>query len=260
MSGWIKLHRSIIDNPMYFSEPFTRIQAWTDLLLIANHKKGYIYCRGNKVELKRGDVGYGQVKLAERWKWSRGKVIRFLNELEKEQQIVQQKNNVTSIISIVNYNEYQDNDTAESTLNDTPNGQQTGQQTDSRQYTNKNNKNYISIYLKGENRLIFESLNPLMNEMLEDQCCIEDFQRISGKPYPTAEAIQEKIKEFFVKLTVDGEHSKERKDAIYHFKSWINGEKQQSVNNKTKPNGKEAIQQPIGAGINFIRTNATASR
>ena len=54
MDSWIKLYRKITENPLYFSEVFTRLQAWIDLLIIANNDESYIYVRGNKVEIKRG--------------------------------------------------------------------------------------------------------------------------------------------------------------------------------------------------------------
>lgn len=106
---------------MWTEEPFTRGQAWVDLLLLANHRSTYIRKRGIKVLLNRGDVGHSQVSLSDRWKWSRGKVKRFLNELENDQMIVQQNNNVTVCISIVNYDKYQNDDTTD----DTPNEHQT---------------------------------------------------------------------------------------------------------------------------------------
>ena len=115
MEGWIKLHRQIIEHPDYFSEPFTRVMAWIDLLMLANHKGMNMYVRGNKVEIKRGDTAIAQETLATRWKWSRSKVRRYLNELEKDRQIVQQKSNVISTISVVNYDAYQSDDTTEST-------------------------------------------------------------------------------------------------------------------------------------------------
>lgn len=142
--GWIRLHRKITENPLYFSEPFTRIGAWIDLILIANHKEGFIYVRGNRVVISRGQVGMSQDHLAQRWKWSRGKVIRFLDELEKDNQIVRQKNHVTSLLSIVKYNEYQSSDTAEDTADDTADNTADERQTDGRRYTNKNEKNVIN--------------------------------------------------------------------------------------------------------------------
>lgn len=124
----MKLYRKISDNQLWLSEPFTRGQAWVDLVMIAQHKPGAIRKRGIIIKLPVGSIGYSQIALAERWKWSRGKVIRFLKELETEQQIVQQKSRVTTLIHIVNYKEYQQGSTTDSTTNSTTNGQQTVQE------------------------------------------------------------------------------------------------------------------------------------
>ena len=132
MDSWIKLYRKITENPLYFSEVFTRLQAWIDLLIIANNDESYIYVRGNKVEIKRGQIGKTQDTLAERWRWSRGKVVRFLDELQKNGQIVQQKSKLINLISIVNYELYQCGSTTESTTdsasNDTSNSTTDGLQ------------------------------------------------------------------------------------------------------------------------------------
>lgn len=144
MEGWIKLHRQIIEHPDYFSEPFTRVMAWIDLLMLANHKGMNMYVRGNKVEIKRGDTAIAQETLATRWKWSRTKVKRYLNELEKDRQIVQQKSNVINTISIVNYDAYQSYDTTESTADDTTEDQQKADRKPAenpQKSTNKNVKN-----------------------------------------------------------------------------------------------------------------------
>ncbi len=134
-AGWIKLHRSSFDNQLYFSEPFTKWQAWQDLLLLVNHKEGVLYKRGIQVKVPRGCTGYGTEELAKRWKWSRGKCERFFQFLEGQtvKQIVRQKTNITTLISIVNYELYHSDDKA----NGTENGQQTVKQTD----TNNNDKN-----------------------------------------------------------------------------------------------------------------------
>lgn len=111
MEGWIKLHRKLQDNPLWFSEKFTRGQAWVDLILLANHEDSYFYKRGVKIDVKRGQSGRSEVELSDRWKWSRSKVRKFLNDLEKEQQIKQHKTNVTQLITIINYDIYQKKDT-----------------------------------------------------------------------------------------------------------------------------------------------------
>jgi hypothetical protein len=108
MEGWISLHRKISENPLWTCEPFSRGQAWVDLILLANHKDGYFYKRGVKIDLLKGQLAWSEVALSDRWSWSRSKVRKFLNDLEKEQQIEQQKNNVTQVITIKNYCFYQE--------------------------------------------------------------------------------------------------------------------------------------------------------
>jgi len=129
MGGWIKLHRSIEDNKLYFKESFNKTLAWIDLLLLANHKDDYFFVRGVKVDIKRGQIGWTDEKLGERWKWSRGKVKRYLLFLQKEGQIVLHPSNVTTLISIVKYEEYQVND------------KQIDQQVDQQVDVDKNDKN-----------------------------------------------------------------------------------------------------------------------
>jgi hypothetical protein len=107
MEGWIKLYRKLTENPLWLCEPFTRGQAWVDLILIANHKPDFFYKRGINIDVGRGQVGVSEIGLSDRWKWSRNKVKNFLKDLEKEQQIKIYKTNITQIVTIINYEEYQ---------------------------------------------------------------------------------------------------------------------------------------------------------
>jgi len=139
--GWVKLHRKIEDNDLWFEEKFTGGQAWIDLMLGANHKEKTINVRGNIVTIGRGQLGWSEVTMATRWKWSRNKVRRFLKRLETEQQIKQQKYRyITTIITILNYDKYQ-SDTAEK------------QQKDNRRNITKNVKNDKNVK-KGEGRAL----------------------------------------------------------------------------------------------------------
>ena len=144
MDGWILLHRKLSDNKFWTCEPFTRGQAWVDLLLLANHSESFFYIRGNKVNVKRGQLAWGEVKLSERWKWSRTKLRKYLNDLEKEQQIIQQKGTIIQIITINNYEQYQKKE------------QQGGQQKDNRKTAEEQQKNIYKecyIMLKNENNV-----------------------------------------------------------------------------------------------------------
>lgn len=80
--GWIKLHRKIIDNPMYFEEPFDRTHAWIDLLLMANSQnQNEFWSKGQLVVLRPGQFVTSIQMLADRWKWSPNKVRRYLKHL-----------------------------------------------------------------------------------------------------------------------------------------------------------------------------------
>lgn len=108
MEGWIKIYRQLSENPLWTSEPFSKGQAWIDLILLANHKDGFFFKRGVKVNYKRGDVAWSELALSKRWQWSRSKVRKFLNDMEEEQQIKQQKSTVTQLVTIINYDKFQE--------------------------------------------------------------------------------------------------------------------------------------------------------
>lgn len=121
-TGYIKLYRSSLNDPLYLKEPFTKWQAWCDLILLAYFAPADFFVRGIRVKAKRGCVYKGTLELAERWKWSRGKVERFLSYLVSDKRVSIQKNNVISCISITNYEKYQQNDTTNESANESTNG------------------------------------------------------------------------------------------------------------------------------------------
>jgi len=134
MEGWIKLHRALLESDIWKSEEFSRGQAWVDLLLLANHKDSYFMKRGNKIDVKRGQIGHSMKALSDRWRWSVGKVNRFLKMLENEKQISIKKTQITTILTVIKYSEYQQDE------KQTKNRRKTdGKQTET--YKNDNNDN-----------------------------------------------------------------------------------------------------------------------
>lgn len=121
MRGWITLHRQIVENPLWFSEPFSKSQAWIDLLILANHKPQTLLKRGIPIVINRGEVGWSETALASRWKWSREKVRNFLKYLKTVQQIDRVNNHTLSRIIILNYDKYQTNQTTDQTTDQTNN-------------------------------------------------------------------------------------------------------------------------------------------
>lgn len=126
--GWIKLHREITEHWLWDCE-FSYAQAWIDLLIKACHKPSKLMIKGQVINLERGQQARSEVTLSRDWKWSRGKVRRFLSQCLKDGMITQETTHLTSIITICNYDNFQQSDTAsgttERTSGDTPSGQLT---------------------------------------------------------------------------------------------------------------------------------------
>jgi len=119
--GWISLHRKLMESSVWNEEPKCRAAAWVDLLLLAAHKDTSFMKRGIRITVKRGQVAHSMKALGDRWGWSRGKVRRFLQDLEGGHQIGHQITKLTTLITIVNYDLYQ----SERTIKRTSDGHQT---------------------------------------------------------------------------------------------------------------------------------------
>jgi hypothetical protein len=148
--GYIKLWRAIWDNEFWPVErPYTRPEAWLDMLMLANFKTTSFRKRGKRVEVRRGQLGRSIKGLADRWNWSQGKVDRYLVELSEgdEPQIEYQKSNLTTIITIINYEKYQGDSEQNGEQTETKrgaDGDQTETSKEVKELNKKVKKEYIS--------------------------------------------------------------------------------------------------------------------
>lgn len=120
-SEWIKTHRNITEHWLWTAEPFSKAQAWLDLLIHATPSEDTINIKGQLVELSRGQQARSEIELLNTWQWSRNKVRRFLKRLKDENMIETETNHLTSIITICNYSNYTDSDTSGDTSKSTSN-------------------------------------------------------------------------------------------------------------------------------------------
>jgi hypothetical protein len=134
--GWIKLHRQITEHWIWEEKPFSKGQAWIDLLLQANHQDKKAVIGNDIIEVKRGSFVTSIRKLSERWGWSNTKIKNFLNLLQNDGMISYFSDAKKTVITIENYSLYQD-------LNDTKTTQkrQTNDTETTQKHTNKNDKN-----------------------------------------------------------------------------------------------------------------------
>lgn len=105
--GWAKYYRSQWDNWVSEDKPYCKSSAWTYLWTNANHKDNEILVNGRAFVIRRGQHLTSIVKLAGKWGWSRKKVSNFLDDLEKTRMVTQNRTPLYTLITIVNYDQYQ---------------------------------------------------------------------------------------------------------------------------------------------------------
>ena len=119
--GWIKLHRSIMDNKIFKNANLYKL--WTTLLFMASHKRTEFYFNGKVNVLEPGQILTGRKKLSEATGLKPTTIERSLRTLISGQQITQKTTNKNRVITIVNWDKYQ-------------NQNESGQQVDNKRTTN----------------------------------------------------------------------------------------------------------------------------
>lgn len=107
--GWIKIYRKIQECWLWTDkEPFDKRSAWVDLLLSANHADKKICFNGKLITIERGQILTSIRKLSEKWKWSYDKTLRYLKLLERDGMLQKESDKNRTLVTIVNYEVYQD--------------------------------------------------------------------------------------------------------------------------------------------------------
>lgn len=134
--GWIKIYRSLAAHDLWLEEPFTRGQAWVDLLMMVNHENKKVMFDGKMISVGKGSRITSIRSLGERWKWSRTKVSNFLSILEAEKMIMKKSDTKKTVITVVNYSKLQDSKDSDVTVKSHRKATEKPQKS-----TNKNDKN-----------------------------------------------------------------------------------------------------------------------
>lgn len=155
-SGWIGLYRSITKHWIYPKDrPFTKYEAWIDLLLMVNFENKKVFAGEDLVECDRGEIITSQLKLMKRWKWSKSKLLKFFSVLEMDKMCAIKSDNKKTSLKICKYINYQDfkiikknKKTAKKTVDDTT---ERLQKDTTKEYKEDNTLNWresFDVYLK----------------------------------------------------------------------------------------------------------------
>jgi hypothetical protein len=144
LDGWVSINRKLVEHWTWKDRPFSKGQAWIDLILMANHKDNKFPLGDEIIIVERGSLVTSELKLMERWGWSKSKLRYFLNSLEIDSMIVKKTDRKKTTITIVNYGVYQEMETTERPKKD-------HKKTDDRPIkdTNNNVNNVNNILPKG---------------------------------------------------------------------------------------------------------------
>jgi len=106
MAGWVSLHRKILDNPTVCKDS-DYFAVWGYLLLNATHKEQKKIFAGEPIILRAGQMITGRKKIAAKFSISESKVQRILKRYETEHQIEQQMSNKNRLVTVLNWEDYQ---------------------------------------------------------------------------------------------------------------------------------------------------------
>ena len=108
MSGWIKIHRDIARHWIF--QDAEKFKWWIDLLLLASFEDNKALVGDRLVEVKRGQQIASLSFLSKRWNKAKGTVLKFLELLESDHMIERHTDRKVTILTICNYESYQEAD------------------------------------------------------------------------------------------------------------------------------------------------------
>ena len=101
VNGWIKLHRKILDNGLFYDAELLKIFLWC--ILKANHKPKVV----NGINLKAGQFITGRMSASEELHIKPSTVYDRIKKLQRMKYISVKSTNQYSIISVLKYSQYQ---------------------------------------------------------------------------------------------------------------------------------------------------------
>lgn len=123
--SYFKVSRGWQDSPVFDGAPYSEREAWLWMVGEAQWKDGTRNILGKPVFLRRGQFSHSVRFMADKFKWSTNRVLRFLKKLKTWQMSETHSETGQLIITICNYSKYQDGgdtpgDTNGDTGGDTP--------------------------------------------------------------------------------------------------------------------------------------------
>ena len=134
MEGWVKLHRKLLESPVFQNDKLLKVFVWC--LLKASHTEHAELVGLQKVSLHPGQFVYGRHKAAEELKIKESTLYKYMMWLKNEEILNIQSNNKFSVVTVVNWELYQIDEPKSNSKNSSK-----GTAKEQQRNTNKNDKN-----------------------------------------------------------------------------------------------------------------------
>lgn len=134
--GVFAVHRGVFSHVAFAAEPFTEREAWLWLISAAAWKAMKVRVGRQVFSLDRGQAAFSIRFLAEKWKWTKSRVQRFLKRLKNEAMITLLPGRDATQITICNYNKYSFGRDTVDTQIDTPHDTLAGRSRDKEEELN----------------------------------------------------------------------------------------------------------------------------
>ncbi len=104
-NGWVKLHRGLLEHGIFRDAEALRV--WMYLLLRASYREQKLTIGRQVIFLQPGQLLYGRKAVSEKLSMGEGKLRGIMEMLEQSGSIVVESTNRYSVVTIVNWMEYQ---------------------------------------------------------------------------------------------------------------------------------------------------------
>ncbi len=233
MAGWIKLHRSLLDKGWIKKAEY--VQLWMVILLMASHDDREYFWNGKTIILQSGQLITGRKSLSEKTGINENKIERILKCFKSEQQIEQQTTSTSRLISILNWDKYQQSEQPfEQRVNN--------ERTTSEQRVNTNKELNNDNNVKNDNNLYNDTKIKFFNLSIEDEVWKESLMKATKLNYDNVDS-------WIIAFSDHVNSTSENFQIISQWRkyctNWIKLEleKQKNTNGKPKSNGAATAEQ-----------------
>lgn len=216
MDGWLKLYRSILDSAVFQDAEILKVWIW--LLCNVAFEQHDTICYGKVIHLKPGQIATGRKKIAQCTDLNENKVYRALTVLKSLGNIEIKATNKYSIITVVNWDKYQDENVKRTSSEQQNNSKTTTeeQQGDSKRTQHKNGKNEKkekNIYICSFFQSVWDEYPKKLGKNKVTKAAMEQLEE-AGET-----AVMDAVRRYVEKIKRDGTEEK----YIMHGSTFFNG-------------------------------------